>query len=77
MANRDIYVATRTFVTEVNGVRTVITAGKTFVRAGHEILEGRETLFRKIEPQYEVASRRSPRSPLPEVVPDDAELLED
>lgn len=75
MANRDIYVAIRTFMTDIDGVRVIVTSGKTFVRAGHELMNGREHLFRKVEPQYEVASKRSPRNSLPTEL-DDVQLLE-
>jgi hypothetical protein len=62
VANRDIYVAIRSFVTDFEGKRTRVVSGKTFVRAGHDLLVGREHLFVKVVPQYEVeAPKPAPR----------------
>lgn len=59
MSNRDIYVATRTFLTELDGKRINVVADKTFVRHGHPLLEGREKLFKKVVPHYEVAAPKA------------------
>jgi hypothetical protein len=62
MSNRDIYVAVRTFLTELDGKRISVVADKTFVRHGHPLLEGRENLFKKVVPHYEVeAPKPAPR----------------
>lgn len=50
----DIYVADETFTTTVDGAPVVIRRGKTRVRAGHPVLEGREHLFKPLTVDYDV-----------------------
>lgn len=70
---RGIFVAKRTFIIQLDGVQTVIRAHRTYVREGHELLNGREHLFQRVEPHYEVAVLESPtRQPT-----EPAELIED
>lgn len=54
MPDDTIYVATRTFVTTLDGKRVMVNRGKTRVRHGHPLLKGREDLFSPIEVQYDV-----------------------
>lgn len=59
MANQDtqvgqLYVATDSFVADVDGVPQTFSEGKTLVREGHEILERMPHLFRLAKAHYEV-----------------------
>jgi hypothetical protein len=49
-----IYVATRSFVVTFGGRTHNIVGGRTRVREGHELLAGREHLFREEQVEYEV-----------------------
>lgn len=71
--NTGLYVAKTSFVTVLDGQRITVTKGKTRVRAGHPLLEGREHLFRSVEDgvQFEVETARQepvvpPAPPAPE-----------
>lgn len=50
---RNLLVATRTFITYVDGKRVVVTKGKTRVREGHELTKGRAHLFAPADAQYD------------------------
>lgn len=67
--NRDLYVATQTFLTTVDGVRVRVSAGMTFARSGHEILTRHPQWFKRVEPQFETTSKSRSRFPA------DAEIL--
>ena len=54
MPDDTIYVATRTFVTTLDGKRVMVNRGKTRVRHGHPLLKGREHLFSPIGVHYDV-----------------------
>lgn len=49
MAKGDIYVATETFATEVEGVSQVIHAGLTRVREGHSLLKAFPDYFAPVD----------------------------
>lgn len=46
-------VATRTFITYVDGKRVVVTKGKTRVREGHSLTKGREGLFKDADTRFD------------------------
>jgi hypothetical protein len=50
----DIFVATDTFQTVIDGKRVIVRRGVTRVRKGHELLKGREHLFEPIGVHYDV-----------------------
>ena len=60
-SRRGIYVAKQTFIVNLDGDQLLIKAHRTYVREGHALLKGREHMFRKVEPQYEVKVTKSPR----------------
>jgi hypothetical protein len=45
MSDRTVYVATESFVALIDGENYVVRKGKTRVRAGHPLLQGREMWF--------------------------------
>lgn len=49
-----IYIATESFSCNLDGVPVVVRAGETRVREGHELLRGREHMFKPITAHYEV-----------------------
>jgi hypothetical protein len=49
MASDEILVAKETFTTELDGSPVVVQKGRTRVRAGHPLTEGREELFEPVE----------------------------
>lgn len=53
MAAAKMLVATRTFITYLDGKRVVVTKGKTRVREGHELTKGRERLFKPADAQFD------------------------
>jgi hypothetical protein len=44
-----MFVATTSFATTIDGTRYMVRANKTRVRAGHVLLKGRETFFKPVE----------------------------
>lgn len=49
-----VWVATESFVTDLNGERVVVQGGHTRVRDGHPLLKGHEQSFRRMEVHFEV-----------------------
>ena len=49
----DMFVATDSFTADLDGTPVAVVRGVTRVRAGHPLLQGREALFKRIEPHYE------------------------
>ena len=49
-----LYVASESFVADVDGVPQAFSEGKTLVREGHEILERMPHLFKPARAHYEV-----------------------
>lgn len=50
----EIYVAKQSFTTELDGVPISVFGGVTRVRAGHQLLKGREDLFEPLKVHYDV-----------------------
>lgn len=50
----DILVAKRSAIVMFDGRRVTIRAGRTHVRAGHPILDGRQDMFEPIKVEFEV-----------------------
>lgn len=49
----DLLVATRTFITVIDGKRVKVTKGKTRVRADHELVKGRESCFKPADSMFD------------------------
>lgn len=55
MSDNIIYVATESFSTTLkDGTPVIVQKGLTRVRAGHELLKGREVFFKPLDIQYDV-----------------------
>lgn len=67
----DILVCRESAAFTFGGERIVIHKGKTRVRAGHPILEGREHLFEPITVHYDVETARQEPTPPPKDEPGD------
>lgn len=50
----ELLVATKTFLTSVDGRRVRVVKDQTRVRAGHPLLEGREHLFKVADAHFDV-----------------------
>ncbi len=49
-----IYIATESFIANVDGVEERVTAGMTTVREGHPLLRGHEQSFTPMKVDYEI-----------------------
>lgn len=76
MSKNQIYVATQTFHTVIDGKPALISAGVTRVREGHELLAANPSCFAPIEVQYDLEDAsarpgRTRRAPKAEEAADD------
>ncbi len=58
----DIFVATDSVLTDVDGENVYITVGQT-ARAGHPILKGREAMFVPLQVDYDLPEPKAPARP--------------
>ena len=57
MARGDIYTPVRNMIIQVGGAPVNLRSGMTLIREGHDIMKGREDMFRKVDVTYEVSNR--------------------
>jgi len=56
----ELYVATESFSTELDGITVAVVKGVTRVREGHPLMVGREMYFKPITAHFEVNSPADP-----------------
>jgi hypothetical protein len=59
LPDADIYVATQSFATLLDGKPITVRKGVTRVRRGHKLLKGRESMFAPLEVQFDVEQATS------------------